>query len=287
MRLCRSEAGRLIPNQTLVPQSTQAHERDGVDSLDEREAEQQWIKLSPYIDQLQERSAMPGEFAVAQGSALSQDDLESTPYQVSHAVRSCINAGIDHLHSLKVLVVDQGAIHVAGPYSLVRGALESFAAAYWMLGPDDRQERVLRTLRWQYQNERDQETALADLDIAGLRSHADRLGSIVVVGEGLALNRRAIEERVTSTGMLTYAEGETGLKVLLPWRIASGLAHGRPWATMGMSRREIEPTDDPEVMSVKLASGRSRILVFTVTSIKLLQTVLRLHEARASLGPLP
>src|SRR3954451_8752379 len=123
--------------------------------MDGRAVQEKWIEAAPLIDRMMERVGAPGEFPVGAGSSLAGDDRASSPYHVSHALRVCLTAGVDHLHAVKVLVVDNEILHVGAPSSLARGALENFAAAYWILGPESRTDRIERQLRWHAKNFKD------------------------------------------------------------------------------------------------------------------------------------
>lgn len=123
--------------------------------LDDQTVREKWLQAAPLIDRMMERVGTQGEFPVGTGSSLSGDDKASSPYQVSHGLRMCLTAGVDHLHAVKVLVVDKEVLHVGATSSLARGALENFAAAYWILGPDSRNDRIERHLRWYAKNCKD------------------------------------------------------------------------------------------------------------------------------------
>jgi hypothetical protein len=80
-----------------------------------------WDEIAPGIDKMARRTADPNDFAISPGSWLSGDDKASRPYQVSHAARMCLVAGVDHLQAVKALLFDLQVLHTAAPFSLVRG----------------------------------------------------------------------------------------------------------------------------------------------------------------------
>ncbi|UIR39641.1 hypothetical protein LZP97_26455 (plasmid) [Rhodococcus sp. DMF-1] len=86
--------------------------------IDGQETIAAWNKIAPRIDRYVERIGDRSDFSVASGTSLSGDDAASLPYHVSHAVRMCFTAGIDHLHALRQLVVTDRVLHVAAPFSL-------------------------------------------------------------------------------------------------------------------------------------------------------------------------
>lgn len=50
-------------------------------------------------------------------------------------------------------------------------------------------------------------------------------------------------------------------KPLLPWRMCSGYAHGRPWVHLGMADEEMfEETDEPGVLKARVTSDPGKLL---------------------------
>ena len=196
----------------------------------------------------------------------------------------CLTAAVDHLHAVKVLVVDQRVIHLAAPASLARGALENLAAAYWVLGPESRDERIARALRWHAKNFKDQETAVAHLDLPHHKPLETKLKKLDSVAARRGLEAQPLHRGYTSTEAVTFAEAKAPdleLGVLLPWRLCSGFAHGRPWAYLGMSDREEAETDDENVVNLRLTSNETKALYPTLAAMRLLQRLLRLYQARS------
>lgn len=252
--------------------------------FDTAKARKKWRELAPLLDRMVERIDTPDEFPVIPRSSLHGDDAASSPYQVSHVIRLCLTAATDHLHALKVLVVDNRVVHVAAPASLARGALEVLATAYWVLQPTSRDRRVCRALRWHAKNMNDAETAVEPL---GLPVHVpleDKLEKLDAVAARRSLDACNIRRGYTSTEAVKWAEDhapDLPLGVLLPWRICSGFAHGRPWAYLGVSDLETAATEDAEVLSVRLTSNEAKALYPALAAIHLLERLLCLYEQRA------
>lgn len=250
----------------------------------DRPARAKWLELAPLIDRMMKRSDTEGEFSVSSDSALGGDDTAADPYHVSHVVRQCLTAGVDHLHAVKELVVERGVIHIAAPASLARGAIENFATALWVIGPTRRDDRIQRALRWHVKNVRDQEKAAAPLGLPNYTGAADKLTMLDAVCARRGLSVRDVRRGYTSTEVVRYSEeiaGDLPLGVVLPWQICSGFAHGRPWAYLGVSAREEAPTDNPDVLSVRLTSDHSRALYPTLAAVQLLEVFLRIYEQRS------
>ena len=252
--------------------------------LSDEDVSRKWLEMAPLIDRMMERVDTSGEFPVSAGSSLAGDDRATSPYQISHALKMCLLAGVDHLHAIKVLILDQGVIHIAAPSSLGRGALENFAAAYWMLGPHDRNERVLRTLRWYAKNFKDGDKATTRLNLSGQVALGAKLNQLYAIGARRGITAAEIGAGYTSTAAVEFAEADNAdmpLGVVLPWQLCSGFAHGRPWAYLGISNWEEESTSDPDVVRVRLTSDLLKAQYPALASLQLLERFLRLYNARS------
>ncbi len=253
-------------------------------SLTEDDAKAKWRELAPLLDRMMERVATEGEFPVAVRSSLAGDDAAADPYQVSHVIRMCLTAGTDHLHAVKVLVVDQHVVHLAAPASLARGALETIAAAYWILQPAQRDERVTRSLRWHAKNMRDAEAAVGALKLPGHTPLEQKLLKLDAVANRRSLDTKTIRAGYTSTEAVKCAEEhapDLPLGVVLPWRVCSGFAHGRPWAYFGVSDVQVTQTDESDILGVRLTSSLMKALYPSLAAVHLLERLLRLYEQRA------
>jgi hypothetical protein len=275
--------GHTIRGRTAGP-SWHAVGMTGAPTITDADAWNKWAEMAPLIDRMVQRVNTDGEFPVSSGSSLDGDDQAGEPYQVSHVVRLCINAGVDHLHAVKVLVFDNHIIHLAAPASLARGALETFSAAYWVLNPAGRDERVTRALRWHAKNFRDADIALASNAAASLQSNVAALDRVAA--------RRRIDQTdyrngYRSSTAVKYADdvidrNRAPLGVLRPWQICSGFAHGRPWAYLGFLSQKVSSTQQNGVVNVQLTSDITRSTYPTLAAMQLLECLLHLYETRAS-----
>lgn len=253
--------------------------------LSDADVQAKWREMAPLIDRMMERVGTEGEFPVAARSSLAGDDRASNPYQVSHILHMCLMAGVDHLHAVKVLVIDQGVLHVAAPSSLARGALENFSAAYWILGPAQRTERVSRALRWHAKNFKDSDTATSPL---GPHMHSPldpKMQKLYAVGAARGISNRTIRAGYASTEAVRYAEAEApnlGLGVVLPWRLCSGFAHGRPWAYLGSLDLEKTPGPSSDITHVRMTSDLTRALFPNLAALHLLERFLHLYQQRSA-----
>lgn len=240
-----------------------------------------WAEVGPLIDAVTARIQDPGEFVVQPSSELAVDDAATSPYHVSHCARWCLNAGVDHLHALKSLVIDGSLIHSAASYSLARGALENFGAGFWLLHPPERHVRVERALRWWAKNFKDQNKATA---LQGPPHHTPvgpKLDRLVAIGAAANCDVTGIRGGYTSTAVLQYADEHSSIKPFLVWQLCSGFAHGRPWASLGMNERQSQPSGEDGVSMVMLTADHARLLAVTLPAVHLLTDFLRLHEERS------
>jgi hypothetical protein len=241
-----------------------------------------WEEIASGIDKMAERIADPNDFPVSSGSSLSGDDKASTPYQLSHAVRMCLVAGVDHLQAVKALLLDLHLLHTAAPFSLVRGSLENLSTAFWILHPKNRNERVERTLRWHAKNFNEQHMALEPLGVSDAAKRDAKLAKLYAVATSRDIPTKAIRAGYHSSAAVKYAEEHSERsKPLLPWQACSGYAHGRPWAYLGMSEQEHFETTDPGVLNVKLTSDPSRLLYPTLEAFRQLIDVVELLQQRS------
>jgi hypothetical protein len=253
------------------------------ESLTDEMVEAKWSEVAALIEVMTTRIQTPDEFEVHPNSELAADDVASSPYQTSHAARWCLNAGVDHLHALKSLVVDADRIHSSASYGLVRGALENFAAGYWVLHPSDQTSRVEHALRWWAKNFRDQDTATGDLDLPKHTRLEVKLEKILQVGQRAGCDPNQLRaNNYFSTRVLQYAtEHSTAKNPLLIWRLCSGFAHGRPWASLGMNEMERGSDIAEGVSQVRFTTDHKRLLAVALPSFHLMTDLVRLMHDRS------
>lgn len=217
-------------------------------------------------------------------SSLAGDDSKSAPYQVSHAVTSCLATGILHLHAIKSLVIDAEKLHADVCWTLARAAIENLAVGYWLLRPQRRTDRITRVLQWHYRNFVDQDRATNGIgEIPKTLSLEERIDKLKVVGERNSIDVKTIRKGYQSTPVVRHYDeqltpGEN--HVLFLWQAGSGAAHGRPWFSFGISEREIEDVAEEGVVLVKFSDTLDRALLPTLRGVLMVQNLLTLLEQR-------
>lgn len=242
-----------------------------------------WAQIAPLIDMVVNRIQDPEDFAVQAGSQLAGDDAASDPYQVSHCARSCLNAGVDHLHAARQLILDEPiTLHANADYSLIRGALENFGTAFWVLHPRQRTIRIERALRWMTQNFLDQERAVGGLQLPRYVPAPEKVTEIVAMAQDAGCNITEPRAGYASTQVMKYAdEHSMPISPYLMWQVCSGFAHGRQWASITMNAMEVLPTPEPDVRRVRFTTDHKRLLAAGLPAFHLMTDVIRLFTDRA------
>ncbi|MEU4312417.1 hypothetical protein [Nocardia sp. NPDC024068] len=243
-----------------------------------------WDDLALMIEQWRKRVVTLETLDIAPGSSMAGDDRASAPWRVSHSVDSNIDVAVDALHAVKSLVHDQQILHTVAPYVLVRGALETLAAAYWILHPHSRDTRITRALRWYTKNFRDQANALSAREDLGYDGIERRLALVTGVASRRGLDPNEATRRLTSTAMVEDTDTHGPVpNVMYMWQLCSGYAHGRPWVVLGHSEQEILESREPGLVSMRVSAKRDNVSVAVGTAVWLLHEVGYLRQERSSI----
>lgn len=249
--------------------------------FDENEIREKWLEYARAVDRLVERVNDPNDFGVLHGSSLAGDDRRLHPFEISQAVRHLINATVDQLHGIKTLAVDAQTEHLAVGFTLARAALENIATALWMLGPSKREERFERVLRWHARNYQDEHTAVGHLVGSAAKANIEK---VLVTAQSLSIDPEVVRRGYKITAPIEGAEEYTKMDVLFMWRVASGFAHGRPWAFQGLlQRRTLQVAEGHKV--IRLTPRTDLSIWLPLQALHLLAELLRIRELRAGYPP--
>lgn len=85
-------------------------------------------------------------------SAIARDDRDMDGFWLSGVVNTSVTACLDHVLTLRSLVLRENAtITASAPWTLLRAAVESCAVGVWVMDSDHRRTRQARALRvWHY-----------------------------------------------------------------------------------------------------------------------------------------
>jgi hypothetical protein len=257
---------------------------DDDEALDPDLVAAKWEEVAAIVTMMLGRVDDPNDFQVVPGSSLQGDDKASRPYQVSHSVRMCLVAGVDHLDAVRALLLELRKLHNAAPFSLARGAIENLSTAFWILHPPSRNTRIERSLRWHAKNFKDSHKALEPIGESTESEREARLAKLDRIALACGISTKTVRSGYFSSDAVAYVKQHSRRSdPWLLWNFCSGYAHGRPRAYLGYSERELLRTADPAVHNLKLTTDPGRLLYPVLDAIDLLTDVVELLQLR-SLG---
>ncbi|SDS53073.1 hypothetical protein [Microterricola viridarii] len=229
--------------------ATSARERN-IESVQSDEVEARGMqRLMEAEARLERWETTLEQLPVMSGSALAGDDI-ATPYEaLSQQAISSFKVALDHLRTVTLVIVKTEAMPVLASFTLIRAALEAAGQALWLMGPTSRDERVLRSLQLSLEERRDLYAAEAEGTGSDTRLPADdkvlarlqELQSRRVGLNGRSLNVPTITKRLKQSD--EYA-GDQSISLLVAWKLASGMAHGRRSTMYHLLERQlVESTD--------------------------------------------
>jgi hypothetical protein len=247
----------------------------GVDGQLGEEAKHHLVTVFSAVDMWRQRTQLASPAPEA-GSSLRKDDEVTHPYQLSHAVGGALLSAVDHLDALRALVQNAHVVHARAPLTLLRAALENAAIAVWLLAPTQRDERVLRRLRLQWDDSRDGERADSLMGAESRLSRDEWRDTLEGVARARGLAEVQISAVTRQKAMFSSivrtagdeARGLTGRDALFAWMAASGIAHARLWAVLSpvLSRVEVPGAVEGNVGLMLSASDRALVLISGITA---------------------
>lgn len=257
------------------------------DRLTESQVDEQLRRIFASVEEMMDRFQV-GRLTprVEPGSSLAGDDRKTNPHHLSHAVTQLSSVALDHLHALRTLILDAGALHNSAPFTLARSATEAGATALWMLTPRTRTERVRRRLQLAAQNAKDGNRMSTDSGIPPPRALEDRLQQIRLLSERAGGGDRLPPLKISE--VIRWADGQhfSSMRVLLAWQVGSGFAHGRLWSSISVLDREARQSTDPEVALLRLTNSKDRVLWVMWAAFDLLAATIKLFEQRSVAPPM-
>jgi hypothetical protein len=214
------------------------------------------------------------------GSPMKGDDDRLDPYQISHSCWHSLSHAVDHLHCLQVLVKDAGMIHMYGPYTLVRGALENACAAVWMLQPARRAERVERRLRFATTDIGHGEEARELTGQQGPRTKAERLDQVRQIARRCGVPEKAALRPASYKDIVRTASSGDPV-IVLTWKLCSGIAHGDFWTTPAAAQMvPMASTAPPTVGAFAISAKVSLPAKMTTLAVMMTRLGWQLYDQR-------
>ncbi|GAA1963526.1 hypothetical protein [Catenulispora subtropica] len=182
---------------------------------------------------------------VQPGSSLAADDAPLGSWNVTRLVTGSISIGLTHVDTVRRLVAELNVLDTASPWTLMRGALEDFATAVYLLH-GTRPERQLRALTlWNddLRNRALYEDDMGHVATGKAKTGRQRQAEIQALAASLGFAQLNRPQVIIDT--IKQAAGIAGMnpaRVAASWRLGSGFAHGKAWSTMaGSVPRSIVP----------------------------------------------
>ncbi|MER5446856.1 hypothetical protein ABT065_14600 [Streptomyces sp. NPDC002764] len=172
---------------------------------------------------------------VAERSSLAKDDEPLGPWGAAKFVQSSFSAGLMHVEAFRQLVSVAQQVDLHSPWTLLRGALENFATAAWLLAGKNREERRHRVLcLWaeDFRNRAQHERDTNHVPRPGGKTGTERREEVKQLAQTLGLPNLTKPE---ATSIIYEAAAGAGLAptpTQALWRVASGFAHGRFWPSL-------------------------------------------------------
>jgi hypothetical protein len=216
------------------------------------------------------------------GCGLLADDVGVGSWNATTLIRNSITAGLMHVDSLSRLVVQLGHLDPVTPWTVLRGALENFSTAVWLLSSNGRQEQQHRALIIWAQDFRNREQYEQDTGFkptGNQKTGKQRLDEVVLLASQLGLppvTKPKIEDVVMAAAVQV---GLNDVETRALWRVASGFAHGRQWPNL----RALEPRGVRAVgldYTVDLVLGDAQFKKIAEAVLALLSCAKDLYQAR-------
>lgn len=225
-------------------------------------------------------------YETAPGSLLHLADAMSEPHQASHVVGYLLLTAVDHLHALRMVIVDAGSQHIFAPYTLIRGAIENASTALWVLQQDEPRSIAVRALTLEYRGLLDQIRAARAVD------HTAEIDKDLQDIFTACLDRHGFTQKEVKTALQHLPlidEISTHFHVrnaALTWQFCSAAAHGRQWAWRYLTVFQAQDDDGvSKVLNGQLTSNETIIAYSLNTACNVVRkalTVRKLHSRDAS-----
>ena len=219
------------------------------------------------------------------GSDMAGDAEVNPRFHGAHYAWAGVVGAVDHLHAVQTLIYDAGALHTYAPHALIRAAMENSAAAVWLLAPDDRRTRLVRALRLAYEDRKQDEAAWKELQLTQPRtpSAAELKQQVLDQAAALHIARKDVTSRFGYLEVVKEAAKQLRLPdrlITYTWRLCSGHAHGRQWASLTALRREVTDSASPDVANVKFTAELDNVMLLVGVAVKLNQAAIDLYDRR-------
>jgi hypothetical protein len=224
------------------------------------------------------------------GSSVARDDKEISPWHVSTTVLIALSGAVDHFHAAKTMLADAGKLHTYAMFSLLRPALENAATAVYLLGPSNRNVRLLRALRLAWSDLADQNklsNLLGHQPATPLDVRKTELQNLARACGMAQEDIETIAARPAGYAAIVRAAGDESLKgggslMEAIWMLNSGSIHGKKWATWTkLDRSKLVPSGTPGVLLGPVTAPESQVLFSAIAAKTMISKAWELYDRRA------
>lgn len=191
-----------------------------------------------------ERIESDDPYPVEPGSDLAGDREQVPDIFTDTLATRRLKVAVDNLAGLRELV--NNGVHFYAPFTLLRAVIESASVAVWLLEPADRKTRLQRVIGAHIEDTNTKKAPQAMIP-EEFRDTFDHNPGIkrMVADSGSPRGKCKMPDMTSMLREIEDLPGDPG-SLLLAWRVASGVAHGLSWATVGLlpgtNREQIGPT---------------------------------------------
>lgn len=245
--------------EVYVPQTAEA--RAAVETLQIRDENDAYAIITgcfDYIDKLVEFNV--SDVAINPISRLAKVDATISPYYASHHAQRAITGAIDHLFTLRQVMKQAETQTTYGPFTILRGALESIAQGLYVLGRRNKEEMMKRVLRLEVSDDFNAKRFADRINSASRKE--GRTDNIKARTAAAGLKWSDVKDHIGYQKLVETAGQAFGLEdnLTIFWMMTSGVAHNKPWAVVALTDRvEVEGTRDDVGATFTLTSNTSHI----------------------------
>jgi hypothetical protein len=230
------------------------------------------------------------------GSCHAGDNRKSPRYVPSVTIQHSLVGALHCMAEFRRVSVEESESSVAistrpyGQIAILRQALDMCALAGWLMDSNNRDERIRRIFRLEFDNIKLSDVALNSLGAQPTPERPEKLRLLqkafmeTSVG-GLDLTRSRGSSLPTTTDMLTTLEKASWTarrKYLAIWQLASGFAHGMPWAYTQVAELEVVSEHQrSESITSNVTISITALATIASRTMLLLADLVRLFSSRS------
>ncbi|MDQ1305673.1 MAG: hypothetical protein QG671_1505 [Actinomycetota bacterium] len=222
----------------------------------------------------------------SQGSSLAGDDQRSAPFRLSHAALLSYSTGADHLEAIRFMIQDGKRTQPWASHTLVRGALENFATAVWLIAPKKRNERLTRRFQlamYDVKNSNKVQRIGSEVSPPDTSNSDQPQKQIEELADALGISHATINRWPGHGKIVSQAALDAGFEPIdfeLVWSLCSGMAHGMDWATRGTLRHDVLHEDTSGKVISEVTTDPKQLMAYTAPALIMADKTVDLFKGR-------